>query len=183
MEQKNEIWKDIEGYEGLYQVSNLGRVRKLANASRRLNRWGTYTEYHQKECIIQPAFDSAKQYQFVSLNYQRKRQLVLVHRLVAKAFIPNPDNLPQVNHKDENTTNNRADNLEWCNNIYNSHYGEHTKRKEVIQMTMDGEYIKTFPSVREAERATGIKHEAIAEVCRGERTHYSAGGYRWKYKE
>ena len=182
----NEIWKDIEGYEGLYQVSNLGRVRKLANVSRRLNRWGTYTEYHQKERIIKPAFDSDKQYQFVSLSYQGKKQLVLVHRLVAKAFIPNPDNLPQVNHKDENTTNNRADNLEWVTQLVNNNHGTGIQRREkhpktVIQLSLSGEFIREWPSINAAAESVKANPSQLGHCCKGERP--TAKGYRWKYKQ
>ena len=96
-----EVWKDIKGFEGLYQVSNFGRVKKLAQVSRRLNRWGTITEYHQAEKILVPAFDGRKHYLFVGLNKGEQRTLRNIHRLVAEAFVPNPHNYEYVNHKDE----------------------------------------------------------------------------------
>ena len=95
-----EIWKDIEGYEGLYQVSNLGRVKSLG-----VDKW-------HKGRVIKPQFDGLKHYLFVQLYKNKKSKRFNIHRLVAKAFIPNPNNLPQVNHKDEVKTNNNARNLE-----------------------------------------------------------------------
>ena len=109
-----EVWKDIKGYEGLYQVSNFGRVKKLAQVSRRLNRWGTITEYHQAEKILTPAFDGRKHYLFVGLNKGEQRTLRNIHRLVAEAFISNPENKPCVLHIDKNKKNNEWTNLKWC---------------------------------------------------------------------
>lgn len=99
-----EIWKDIEGYEGLYQISNIGRV------------WSVGKEIYKKAGLI-------GSYLSVSLNKDGHLKNFLIHRLVAKAFIPNPLNLPQVNHIDEDKLNNRADNLEWCTAKYNCNYG------------------------------------------------------------
>lgn len=104
-----EIWKDIEGYEGLYQISNLGRV------------WSVKKEIYRKEGFVGP-------YPSVSLTKDGHYDTFSIHRLVAKAFIPNPLDLPQVNHKDENPLNNCVDNLEWCTAKYNSNYGTRNKR-------------------------------------------------------
>lgn len=112
-----EIWKDIEEYEGLYQISNLGRVKSFP-------RKGTHTT---KERIIKFA-KSNKGYLIAILKNNDVQKAFSVHRLVAKAFIPNPNNLPQVNHKDENKENNNVNNLEWCDNWYNSHYGTRLHR-------------------------------------------------------
>lgn len=117
-----EIWKDIEGYEGLYQVSNLGRVRSLDRVVQQLNRWGKYQSRFYRGCVLNPGV-THDNYQSVSLTRQGKSASYSVHRLVAQAFIPNPDSLPQVNHKDENPSNNCVDNLEWCTAKYNSNYG------------------------------------------------------------
>ena len=112
----NEEWRDIEGYEGLYQVSNLGRVKSL-------NCRG------HKGCIgiLTPRFDG-KGYEMVALYKEGKARNTKVHRLVAQAFIPNPNNYPQVNHKDEDKTNNCVDNLEWCDTQYNNTYGTRIER-------------------------------------------------------
>ena len=95
-----EIWKDIEGYEGKYEVSNLGRVRRLPYTYQKENRWGVF-DYKMKPGIHRE-WVGKDGYHRVSLSGDNGRKNFLVHRLVAKAFIPNPDNLPQVNHKDEN---------------------------------------------------------------------------------
>lgn len=109
-----EIWKDIIGYEGLYQVSSLGRVRSL-------DRYDSNNHFLKGRILKLSA--NGKGYLKVALNSNGKAKTYSVHRLVLQSFIPNPDNLPQVNHKDENKTNNNVDNLEWCDNSYNLNYG------------------------------------------------------------
>ena len=106
-----EEWRDIIGYEGKYQVSNLGRVKSLKN-----------TRGNYREKILKPGKD-AKGYKQVSLYKNGKGKMYKIHRLVAIAFIPNPNNYPMINHKDEDKTNNCVDNLEWCTNKYNMNYG------------------------------------------------------------
>ena len=176
-----EIWKDIKGFEGLYQVSNFGRVKKLAQVSHRLNRWGTITEYHQAEKILTPAFDGRKHYLFVGLNKGEQRTLRNIHRLVAEAFVPNPHNYEYVNHKDEDKLNNLADNLEWCTHKYNTHYGKNKRSKRVAQMDMQGNVIAEFESTRDAAKVMGVDHVSIAAACRGKTKIIR--GYRWKYIE
>lgn len=112
-----EIWKDIDGWEGFYQISNLGRVKSCRRYIRKRGRL----------CLVNEKFLKMRQskdgYYRVFLRNSGNDEQYLVHRLVAKAFIPNPDDLPCVNHKDESRTNNCVDNLEWCTNEYNLHYG------------------------------------------------------------
>ena len=119
---EEEIWKDIEGYEGSYQVSNLGRVRSLDRIIHYLSCYGKPSQRLAEGKLIRPGI-SHDNYMSVALTFNGVSKSFSVHRLVASAFIPNPNNLPQVNHKDENPANNRADNLEWCTAKYNSNYG------------------------------------------------------------
>lgn len=168
-----EIWKDIEGYEGLYQVSNEGRVKSLRNNK-----------------ILKPS--NLEKYPIVIFSVDGKRFGKKVHRLVAEAFIPNPQNLPQVNHKDENKTNNNVQNLEWCDQNYNNHFGTKYERqaaaqtnradcsKPLYQYDLNGVLINTYPSVHEAARQLGIKKQGILSVCSGKRKTYK--GYRWSYE-
>ena len=124
----NEIWKDVVGYEGLYQVSNLGNVRSV---ERTINmehpRYGSaIVKYESKELR---GYLNERGYRKVCLTKNKHSKIRFVHRLVAEAFIPNPNKLPQINHKDEDKTNNHVDNLEWCTNKYNTNYGEKRKQK------------------------------------------------------
>jgi len=183
-----EIWKDIEGYEGLYQVSNMGRVRsldrKVATAYSAIRTF--------KGKILAPWTDRYG-YLHVNLWSERKMKSKTVHRLVAGAFISNPDNMPEVNHKDEDKQNNRADNLEWCDTRYNINYGNRSHKVSqtrisnailglrVEQLTMDGQHVRTFDSIREASRVSGADKSVIVRVCKGRLQ--SAGGYRWRYAE
>ena len=110
----NEEWRDIKGYEGKYQVSNLGRVKSL--------------NYNKTGVEGYIAAENSRGYLRVGLSKKGKRKMFSVHRLVAETFIPNPNNYSQVNHKDENKQNNKVDNLEWCTPKYNSNYGTHNKK-------------------------------------------------------
>lgn len=150
-----EIWKPI-GYKG-YEVSNLGRVKSY--------------KYDKINGKIMKPYKDTKGYLQIDLQLDgRKRENrvhLAVHRLVAMAFIPNPDNLPQVNHKDEDKTNNCVDNLEWCTNDYNAHYGTHIERvAEKIRMpiySVDKQgNIEHFPGVREADRIVSGKEYGIS---------------------
>lgn len=118
---EQEIWKDIPGMEDRYQASNMGRIRGKMMSYTRESGW----KYNKKECVLKPyRAGSYKQYLYVTLKPLKDKKVNMsVHRLVAMTFLPNPLNLPEVNHKDENTTNNCVDNLEWCTRKYNSNYG------------------------------------------------------------
>lgn len=109
-------------------------------------------------------------------------KIYAVHRLVAQAFIRNPDNLPEVNHKDENCSNNFVDNLEWCTRKYNANYGSRISKTyaAVEMLTLDGVIIKEFNSQVEASKETGIRQGSISNCCRG--FAKTAGGYKWRYK-
>ena len=183
-----EIWKDIKGYEGYYQVSNFGEVKSLDRIIRNEGNKGSNKFSKYKGKILSKS-KRAKGYLAVVLTKKCKAKSFLVHRLVAEAFIENPQKLPLINHKDENKQNNFVDNLEWCDNKYNINYGSwrqkqsksHTNSavssKPVCQFDEDYNFIAKYPSVAEAKRKTKISH--IASVARGERK--SAGGYIWVY--
>lgn len=182
----DEIWKDIEGYEGLYQVSNLGRVRSLL----RINRCFDKT-YIRKGKVLKGMSDKDG-YSYVLLSKEGVQRKFLIHRLVAKHFILNPQNFPQVNHKNEVVNDNRLENLEWCDCVYNIRYGTGVKRraelqtnkhgaKVVLQFTLDGEFIREFPSTMEIVRVYGFRQSHINECCLGKAK--SSYGYVWKYKD
>lgn len=191
-----EYWRNIEGYEGLYQVSNLGRVKSLGRVS--VYKDGRKKVLHER---ILHNFLSDQGYYHVMLCKNGETKRFKVHRLVAMAFIANPDNLPVVNHKDENPQNNVVENLEWCTQAYNVRYGTMIERgrmkqfnrsdlsKKVAQYTSDGELVDTFNSVSEVERMyPQFRTESVSRCCRGGQilkgkwqpvTAYK--GYIWKY--
>lgn len=201
-----QCWNDIPGYEGLYQVSNTGRVRSL-------NYKRTGKTKALKQCTDKDG------YKKVVLCKDGKYKTYYIHRLVALAFIPNPDNLPEVNHKDEDKTNNYYKNLEWCTRKYNNNYGTRNKKiskankgkkftgehkrkmsenhadfkgknssrygkgKPVLMFTLDGEYIRRFECVADAnEYLDKDRHNRNIRKCArgGSKTAY---GYIWKYEE
>lgn len=161
-----EIWKDIKDYEGLYQVSNLGRVKSFKHKKERILKLRFTGRYYQAELYKN---ESSKSYS--------------VHKLVAEAFIPNPDNLPCINHKDEDKSNNCVDNLEWCTQYYNIHYGTGLHRRIVTQYkpVICIEKGICYPSQIEAGQQLGISHRHINDCCKGRR--HTTGGYHWKYAE
>lgn len=118
-----EQWKPVLGYEDLYEVSNLGRVRSLDRVECVPDKNGVYHERIRKGRVLKPNYDGRGNYLHVSLRRSGSGISRNVHRMVAQAFVPNPDGYKEVNHKDEDKTNNRADNLEWCSHLYNNQYG------------------------------------------------------------
>ena len=176
-----EKWRDIRGYEGLYQVSNFGRVASLG---RKISRRLTST-------LILKQYLLPNGYLFIRLSKNSKYTNKLVHRLVAEAFIPNPNNLPQVNHKDEDKTNNVWSNLEWVSASRNSNYGTRNTRisnvlancestsKRIAQYTKNLELVRIFPSAKEIQRELGYCNGNIIRVCKGHRPF--AYGFIWKY--
>jgi len=175
-----EIWRDIAEYEGLYQVSNMGRVKSLAHVTIRKNG----SKLPIKGRILKPQ-TNLNGYLFVALCNGCGKKKFLVHRLVCEAFLENPDNKPCVNHIDEDKTNNTAKNLEWCTYAENNNHGTHNTRsakarsKPVGQYTLDGKLIKVWQSTMEVQRQLGFSHQSICAVARGKRK--TANGYVWKY--
>lgn len=192
---ENEIWKDIPEYEGLYQVSNLGNVRSL-----------NYNKTKKIKVLKQGI--QKKGYLFITLSKEGKHKSYNAHRLVAKVFIPNPNNLPQVNHKDEDKTNNSVENLEWCSAEYNVNYGtrtdrhrqnmigknignpkiktmlgkfgkEHNNSKPINQYTKEGVLIKIWDCAADVKRELGFNQQNIGKCAMGKRK--TANGFIWKY--
>lgn len=166
----NEIWKSIDDR---YSVSNLGRVK---------------SNYANKERILKP-YKNRRGYLMVDLRYQNTRKTMQVHRLVAIAFIPNPDNLPEVNHKDEDKTNNRVENLEWCTTEYNCNYGTRNVRKgincrkSICSVDEDGNVVH-YMSRAEASNVTGINDTSISKALSDKFSmNKTAGGMLWFYDD
>lgn len=173
-----EEWKPAVGYEGLYEVSNLGRVKSLP-------RKGT------KGGILTPTYSNSKHYAHIPLTKNMKLKTVSLHRVVAMAWIPNPYNKPQVNHKNGIKSDNRVKNLEWVTNLENRRHAIATglnsaapidaieSRKRGVLQKLDGEIVAMYRSIIDAERITGAKSENITKVCQGKRKN--AGGYQWEF--
>ena len=166
-----EYWKDIKGYEGLYQISNLGRVKSLP-------RNGTIKD----ERIIKYSLDKYGYPQVVLNN--KKHKCFRVHRLVAEAFIPNPQNKSTVNHIDGNKTNNKLNNLEWNTIKENNDHALRTglqkfKGNKINQYTLDGRFIKQWKSQREIERKIKVNHSNLKLACKG--VYKQCNGFIWRY--
>lgn len=178
-----EVWKDIEGYEGKYMVSNLGNVKSL--------------KYGGKDCEknLTPKVNNCGRL-WVELFRNGERKQFLIHRLVAKAFIQNPNNLPQINHIDENPKNNRVENLEWCTGKYNIEYyherhpeaarcRKHSpkyKRRlnaKIKQVDKTGNTVRTWDDARTIVLETGFNQWSITQCCDGKRR--TAYGFKWQY--
>lgn len=163
----NEIWKDVRGFEGLYQVSNLGNIK---------------SSYTNK--TLTPS-NNGTGYYYINLRKNKANFRYYAHRLVAQTFLDNPNNYPCINHKDENRKNNSVDNLEWCTYEHNNNYGTHRDKlsksgsKAIVQWK-DGKKIKEWESAKVAGLALGIQNQNIAKVLKGLRN--TAGGYEWTYK-
>ena len=166
------LWKEIAGYEGLYLVSDDGRILSLPRIVSNGN-----GEYVRESRILKPALRGREiLYEFVVLCKDAKQESRSVHRLVAEAFVDNPNGYDVVNHIDHNTRNNRAENLEWCTQQYNNEYGHN---KAVEQYTIDGEMVAVYKSITYASAMTGINRRSINNVLSGYTR--TAGGYVWKY--
>lgn len=171
-----EKWADITGHEGKYQISTFGRVKSLA----RDYKYGSHDDI-----ILKPT--DRRGYEGVTLFDADGRNRRAVHRLVAEAFLPNPDGKPCVNHIDENRKNNHVTNLEWCTHLENSRHGNCRKKissgvsKPVVQLSKDDELIREWGSMTEIYQNMGIEISQISICCSGKGK--TAGGFKWKTRE
>ncbi|MBQ7798752.1 MAG: HNH endonuclease [Clostridia bacterium] len=183
-----EIWKDIEGYESLYQVSNLGNVKSLDH----IRKNGT-NEYMQKGKLLKPQLNNKTRYFYIRLSKNGKVKSFLLHRIIAQAFIVNPNNYKEINHKDENPSNNSLQNLEWCDRKYNINYGTGNQRrsqteigtkkgaKKVCQFDLKNNLLKIWDSQSQIKKELGMAQSNICNCCNGKRQ--SAYGYKWRYEK
>lgn len=174
MAEENEEWRPVVGFEGLYECSSLGNVRSVDRKNRKFC----------KGCVLKQR-KSTNGYMVVTLWKNNRKKLCTVHRLIIKSFIPNPNNLPECNHKNECKTDNRVENLEWCDHKYNNNYGTKNKRqsekkqKRVLQYSLDGDFIKEWPSLISVQNELGYNRGSLSNCCLNKtKTAYD---YVWKY--
>lgn len=199
---EGEIWKDVVGYEGLYQVSNMGRIATLSHTIECLSDYNgikVKKTFNIKQCL-RKLYLGKHGYVECTLRNGKRIKLMKVHRIVAEAFIPNPQNLSSVNHKDEDKTNNHIDNLEWCTHKYNSNYGTRNKRiksslsnahknglynnsyrlksKPIIGISLSDNSTIFFKKSLDLEKQ-GFERHIVSKCCRNLRLDYK--GYKWMF--
>lgn len=177
-----EVWKDIDGFDGAYQVSNEGRIKSV---TRKTTNGRGVSERILKKRV------NERGYEYVCLQKNGKRKSIKVHRAVASAFVENLYGYNQVNHKDEQKTNNNADNLEWCDAAYNSNYGtgkiraakKRSERHEniIVQYGINGERVREWKSPAEVQKKTGNKYKATNIVACCRKRYKTSYGYIWRY--
>ena len=179
------VWKDVKGYEGYYEVSNTGHVRSVDRYVNCKNGMAKRKGKMLRET------ERSKGYLCVRLSRNNEGRVVEIQRIVAIAFLPNPDDLPCVNHKDENKKNNSVENLEWCTYFYNNNYGNRKAKcrekringkmsKKIFQYSREGELLNEFPSLAEVHRLYGFDASKISLCARNKRK--SAYGYIWSFE-
>lgn len=185
----DEAWRDIEGYEGSYQISNTGNVKSLC-------RCVTYKSGRRimlRERILKPSERSG--YYYVNLNKDGSAKSVFIHRLVALHFLERPRDKDCVNHKDCNTRHNSSENLEWVTKAENNKHAWDNHRQEklrgimkrglrnkaVLQLDLEGNPIKRFDTIKEAGAETGASRAHISSCCKNKYGRKTCGGYRWQY--
>lgn len=176
-----EIWKDIQGYEGLYQVSNLGRVKSLNRI--------VIKEYRgcriHKERILKDY--NVRGYRQIKLQKNKTKKNLFIHRLVAEAFIPNPNNYTEIDHIDCDKFNNKVSNLKWCNRLQNISCNNITRKRKNIKYIdcydLNWNYLKTYISINQASKELNLVWSSIKQCCEGHPHHKRVGKYRFKFKE
>lgn len=165
-------WREVKEYEGYYQVSDTGLIRSV-------DRHIVFSDGRERDYkgINLHIKNDKSGYPIVKLNRHGKNTRYFVHRLVAIAFLPNPLNLPQINHKDENHANNKVDNLEWCDGKYNVRYSLAVKVK---QYDKNGNYLRTWDCMQDIQQELGIATPNIIQCCK--RKAKTAGGFCWNYE-
>lgn len=194
------VWKDIKGYEGIYQISNTGIVKSVERKQKRENTTVTYQEK------IRSVYINSMGYPCVTLCKNMKSKAYTIHRLLAEAFIPNPDNKPCVDHINTITTDNRLENLRWVTHKENTRNSitykklkaqlknekfikdsvitrkkRYGKILDIYQFCKDGTFVAKYDSACQAQKETGINYQTIIKTCRGE--YRSAGGFYWSYNK
>ena len=178
-DEKKVEWRWCPDFEGSYEVSDAGEVRSV-----------NYLHTGKKK-VLKPGVRK-NGYLYVNLCKNGVVKKYTIHRLVALAFIPNPLNLPQVNHLNEDKTDNRSENLEWCDSKYNSNFGTRIKRiaekntngkksKSIVQLTKEGDFVRKWPSMREIQRELKFYIGAISQCCTGK--YKSSYGFKWLFEE
>lgn len=182
---QDEIWKDIQGYEGLYQISNYGNLKSLDHIVKTKNQYNKISNRTVKGKKIKKSFDRDNYYT-VSLCKNNNKTTKRIHRLVAQAFIPNLENKSMINHKDENKQNNNFSNLEWCTAKYNTNYNNMpkrrgiSKRKKVYQFDKQNNLIKIWNYSKEAAEFYKVKDSSIRGCCCGKTKTIKK--FIWKYQ-
>ena len=178
-----EIWKPVVGYEGLYEVSSLGRVRSL---DRIVGRYKSTMVLKGRIMSLRTRKEDGRK-DVILCGRDRIHKRYKVHRLVAEAFIPNPDNLPEVNHKDEDPANNNAANLEWCDRWYNTHYGRYSEKiseatSKPIMQIKDGVVIKVWKNIQEASKHFSSNGTYTGNIGFGLKDNTKRPyGFEWRY--
>lgn len=176
-----EIWRDIKGFEGYYQVSNMGNIKTV----KRIVSFGKNKRIVVEE--LKTLVDDKDGYKDIILYKNGEHRHVKVHRVVAETFIPNPKGYKEINHKNENKADNRVENLEWCSRKYNNDYGNRTKSTRetqsvrINQYSLDGVFIKSWLGARIIERVLGFSNANIIKCCKGKA--HTAYGFIWKYAD
>ena len=172
------IWKDVEGYEGIYQISSFGNVKS--------KRFWLGNRYIYRDRILKTS-KSSSGYLQVIFSKDGKTKSKFIHRLVAFAFLENKNNYEEINHKDENKENNNVNNLEWCNRKYNMNYGNikeklaNKKAKKVAKYNKNESLLKIYKSIKKASIDNNVQSNAIVACCKHKKGYKTCGGYRWEY--